>query len=144
MKIYNLKGKLIFEGNNLSNANLSDANLRDANLSDANLRDANLSDANLSNANLSDANLSNANLSNANLSDANLSIAKTGYRFIQTACIGSSKRMTTYCFEMDKIWCGCFVGNLREFEAKVKLTHKDNKQFLEEYLGFIKYIKSLI
>jgi hypothetical protein len=39
--------------------------------------------------------------------------------------------------------CGCFTGTLKEFEAKCKKTHKDNKQYLAEYLGFIKYIKSL-
>ena len=30
-----------------------------------------------------------------------------------------------------------------EFEKKVKETHKDNKQYLAEYLGFIQYLKSL-
>jgi hypothetical protein len=51
--------------------------------------------------------------------------------------------MTTYCFDDDIIWCGCFKGNLEEFEAQVKETHKDNEQYLKEYLGFINYIKSL-
>jgi len=51
--------------------------------------------------------------------------------------------MTTYCFDDDKIWCGCFTGTLAELEAKVKETHKDNKQYLSEYMGFINYIKSL-
>jgi hypothetical protein len=51
--------------------------------------------------------------------------------------------MTTYCFDEDVIFCGCFKGNLAEFENQVKITHKDNKQFLAEYLGFIEYIKNL-
>jgi len=51
--------------------------------------------------------------------------------------------MTTYCFEDDIIWCGCFKGNLEEFEAKCKITHASNEQYLKEYLGFINYLKSL-
>jgi hypothetical protein len=114
-----------------------------ANLSYANLRYANLSSANLSGVDLSFANLRYANLSFANLRYANLSSANLDKRYIQVACIGSAKRMTTYCFDDDIIWCGCFKGNLEEFEAQVKETHKDNEQYLKEYLGFINYIKSL-
>ena len=51
--------------------------------------------------------------------------------------------MTTYCFDDDIIWCGCFKGNLEEFEAKCRKTHASNEQYLKEYLGFINYIKSL-
>ena len=94
-------------------------------------------------ANLSLANLRWANLSSANLSWANLSSAKTDKRYIQIACIGSRKDITTYCFEDDKITCGCFSGTLAEFQAKVKATHKDNKQYLAEYKGFIEYLKPL-
>ena len=68
----------------------------------------------------------------------------TGKRYIQIGCIGSSKRVTTYCFEDDQITCGCFTGTLKEFETQCNKTHKDNKQYLNEYLGAIKYIKSLI
>ena len=51
--------------------------------------------------------------------------------------------MTTYCFEDDKIWCGCFTGTLEEFENAVESTHKQNVQYLKEYRGFIAYLKSL-
>ena len=51
--------------------------------------------------------------------------------------------MTTYCFEEDKIWCGCFIGTLEEFEMKVNETHRNNDKYLNEYIGFINYIKSL-
>jgi len=127
----------------LRSADLSSANLRYANLRSANLRYANLSSANLSSANLRYADLSSANLSSANLSSADLSSAKTDKRYIQVSCIGSSKRMTTYCFDDGQVICGCFTGTLKEFEKKCKKTHKDNKQYLSEYLGFIKYVKSL-
>ena len=135
-------------GANLSYANLSDANLRfadliGANLSGADLIGANLSDADLRNANLRDADLRNANLRDANLRSANLSDAKTDKRYIQISCIGSAKRMTTYCFDDDIIWCGCFKGTLESFEQKVKETHSDNEQYLKEYLGFINYLKDL-
>jgi hypothetical protein len=80
----------------------------------------------------------------ANLSYAYLSDADLDKRYISISCLGSSKRMTTYCFEDDFIWCGCFTGNLKEFENEVNKTHKDNEQYLKEYLGFINYIKGLI
>ena len=102
------------------------------------------SSADLSSANLRYANLRSADLRYADLRYAYLSNAKTDKRYIQIGCIGSSKRMTTYCFEDDQITCGCFTGTLKEFEAECKKTHKDNKQYLNEYLGAIKYIKSLI
>jgi len=36
------------------------------------------------------------------------------------------------------------MGNLQEFEAKVKETHANNEQYLKEYLNFITYLKSLM
>jgi len=128
---------------NLRYANLRYANLRYADLSYADLSYANLSSADLSSADLSSANLSSADLSSADLSYANLSSANLDKRYIQIACIGSRKGMTTYCFEDDFIWCGCFKGSLNEFEAQVSLTHGKNEVYLKEYLGFINYLKSL-
>ena len=87
--------------------------------------------------------MSYADLSYADLSSADLSSANLDKRYIQISCIGSNKRMTTYCFEDDKIWCGCFTGTLQEFETKVKEIHENNPQYLKEYSGFIKYLKSL-
>jgi Pentapeptide repeats (8 copies) len=127
----------------LSSANLSYANLSYADLRSADLSSANLRYADLSYADLSSANLSYADLRSADLSSADLRYATTNKRYIQVACIGSNKRMTTYCFEDDFIWCGCFKGSLQEFEDKVNETHKDNEQYLKEYIGFINYLKSL-
>ena len=131
-----------------SYANLSYANLRGANLSGADLSGADLSGANLRGADLSGADLRGANLRGANLSDADLSGAdlrgaNLDKRYVQISCIGSRKGMTTYCFEDERVWCGCFKGTLKEFEAKVKKTHEHNPQFLDEYLGFINYLKFL-
>ena len=133
-------------GKGKSSADLSSADLRSANLRSADLRYADLSSANLRSANLSYANLRSANLSSANLRSANLRSADLRYadldkKYISVSCIGSSKRMTTYCFEDDIIWCGCFKGNLKEFEDNVNKTHKNNPQHLKEYLGAINYFK---
>jgi len=127
----------------LSSADLSSADLRSADLSSANLSSADLRSANLSSADLRYADLRYADLSSANLRSANLSSAETDKRYIQISCIGSQKRMTTYCFEDDKIWCGCFTGTLEDFEKQVQKTHKDNENHLKEYIGFINYLKSL-
>jgi hypothetical protein len=128
----------------LSYANLSSADLRYANLRYANLRAANLRSANLRYANLSYADLRYADLRSADLSSADLSSANLNKRYIQISCIGSEKRMTTYCFEDDIIWCGCFKGTLKEFEKKCKETYPDKThKHHKEYIGAIKYIKSL-
>ena len=37
---------------------------------------------------------------------ANLSYADLDKRYIQISCVGSVKRITTYCFEDGTIWCG--------------------------------------
>jgi len=114
-----------------------------ADLSGADLSGAYLSRANLSRADLSRADLSGADLSGADLSGADLSGANLDKKYISVSCIGSSKRMTTYCFEDDIIWCGCFKGTLVQFETQVNETHENNEQYLKEYLGFINYLKSL-
>ena len=104
---------------------------------------ADLSSADLHSADLRSADLRSADLSSADLRHADLSYAKTDNRYIQISCIGSEKRMTTYCFEDDLIICGCFTGTLKEFEKKVKYTYSNKKQWLAEYLGFITYLKNL-
>ena len=124
-------------------ANLSYADLRYADLSSADLSYADLRYADLRYADLRYADLSSANLSSANLSSANLSSANLSKRYIQISCIGSAKRMTTYCFDDDVIWCGCFKGTLDEFEKQVNETHENEEQYLKEYLGFINYLRSL-
>jgi len=126
-----------------ASADLSYANLRSADLSYADLSSADLSYANLRSADLSYANLRSADLSSADLSSADLSYADLDKRYIQIACIGSRKGMTTYCFEDDIIWCGCYKGSLDQFEAEVNRTHANNEKYRKEYIGFINYIKAL-
>ena len=128
---------------NLRSADLSSANLSYADLSYADLRSADLSYANLRSADLSYADLSSANLRSADLSSADLSSAKTDHRFISVSGIGSLKRMTIYDLTDDKIFCGCFIGTLEEFEKQVQKTHAEKQQYLAEYMGFIQYVRGL-
>ena len=90
------------------------------------------------------ADLRNSDLSRSDLSGAILSRAISDNRYVQIGCIGSAKRITTYCFEEDVVWCGCFKGTLLEFESEVNETHAKNPKYLKEYLGAIAYIKSLM
>ena len=79
----------------------------------------------------------------ASLNGASLEGASLDKRYISVARIGKRKDIATYCFEDDIIWCGCWIGNLEDFEKRVKETHANNEQYLKEYLGFIEYLKSL-
>ena len=131
IQIKSVFGRIIFEyetENNTLKKTVEKAVERSADLSSADLRSADLSSANLSSADLSSADLSSANLDK---------------RYIQVSCIGSVKRNTTYCFDDDIIWCGCFKGTLDEFEFRVNKRHKNNHQYLKEYLGFVNYLKNL-
>ena len=146
IEIKSISGKVLFEydcEDNTIRKTLEQAIKNSADLRFADLRSTDLSSADLSSADLRFANLSSADLSSAKLRSANLSYAKLDKRYIQVTRIGSAKRITTYCFDDDIIWCGCFTGGLEQFEAQVNETHKGNEQYLKEYLGFINYIKSL-
>ena len=111
-------------------ANLCNANLCDANLCNANLRNANLCNANLRNANLRDANLCNANLRDANLRDANLcgAILRGAKNILAVGPIGSRLDITYAVKYRDRIMikCGCFWGDLEQWQAQCRATHGDN------------------
>jgi len=143
----------------LTGTNLSSTDLRSTNLSSTDLRSTNLSGADLRNADLSGtdlrktdfryADLRNTNLRNANLigtdfSSANLIRVNLSQKFLQITGIGSEKRTTTYLFEYNIVFCGCFKGTLAQFEEQVMKTHSENPKYLKEYLGAIAYIKSLM
>jgi len=129
---------------NLRYADLRSANLRYAGLRSADLRFADLRSANLDSADLRYADLRYADLRSANLRYADLRSADLDNNYISISRIGSSKRMTTYSFSEDKIWCGCFTGNLKEFKDNVLKDYpdKDNIHHIE-YIEFIKYLKKL-
>ena len=154
MTILNISGGVLYSDDSdelkttVINANLRGADLRGADLSRADLSRAILSGANLRAANISGANLSGADLSGADLSRAILSRAILfgailPSKYLAVSQIGSRKDQTLYSFQENKIWCGCFTGTLEEFKAKVVKTHRENPQYLKEYLGFIEYIEKL-
>ena len=120
----NLHGANLY-GANLCGAKLCDANLRDANLYDANLRDANLYGAKLCDANLRGANLCDANLCDANLYGAKLYGAKN---ILAVGPIGSRLDITYAVKYRDRIMikCGCFWGDLEQWQAQCRATHGDN------------------
>ena len=115
----------ILRGANLCGAILRGATLRGANLCGANLCDANLCNANLRGANLRDANLCDANLCDANLCDANLCGAKN---ILAVGPIGSRLDITYAVKYRDRIMikCGCFWGDLEQWQAQCRATHGDN------------------
>ena len=140
--------KAVQENTDLRHADLRFVDLRFVDLCHADLRFVDLRFSNLCHADLRHADLRHADLRHADLRFAdlrfsNLISADLDKRYIQIGGIGSSKRVTTYCFDDDEIICGCFKGTLKQFEDQVKETHKNNEQYLKEYLGAIKYIKSI-
>jgi acyl-[acyl carrier protein]--UDP-N-acetylglucosamine O-acyltransferase len=56
---------------------------------------------------------------------------------------GSSNRTTTFFKTKTKeifVSCGCFLGNLTDFELRVKSTHGDNKH-AREYLAILGVVR---
>ena len=117
-------------GANLRGANLYDANLRGANLYDANLRGANLRNADLRDADLYGADLYGANLYDANLRDADLCGADLcgAKNILAVGPIGSRLDITYAVKHRDRIMikCGCFWGDLEQWQAQCRVTHGDN------------------
>lgn len=76
--------------------------------------------ANLCNANLCDANLCNANLRGANLCGAKniLAVGPIGSRLDITYAVKYRDRIM--------IKCGCFWGDLEQWQAQCRATHGDN------------------
>ena len=105
---------------------------------------ADLSWSNLIGSDLSWSDLRGSNLSGSNLIGSDLSWSKTDKHYIQVSCIGSRKGMTTYCYDDDKIWCGCWQGTLKDFAGRVKKTYPNKKSiYRREYEGFIKFIRAV-
>ena len=68
---------------------------------------------------------------------------KTNNDYITVTGFGSANRTTTFFRTSDNnifVKCGCFSGNLAEFEEKVKETHKDTK-YAKEYLAMVQAVK---
>ena len=63
-----------------------------------------------------------------------------------TPKIGSRKDNTTIYWTDDNVQvvCGCFRGNVDEWEAKIKETHKYNEKHLKDYLEQVENIKKIM
>ena len=99
-----------------------------------------LSGAYLSRANLYGADLSRANLYGADLSRANLS----GADLVTVGWIGSRRAYTTYNAAKDEVQCGCFVGTMKDFKARVKKTYKTGTTHRLEYDAAIEFMKAVV
>lgn len=65
---------------------------------------------------------------------------------IYSNLIGSRKSTTQVYWIEDNIQvvCGCFIGDLNDFENKVKQTHINSPKYLEDYLNFINKVRNYI
>lgn len=135
--------KAIFSNANMYCTKCRETDFRYADFRGATFAHSVLIDSNLYNAIFRNTNLSKTCINYSNLRGADLSGAITDKRYIQVSCIGSRKGLTTYCFEDDLIWCGCFFGDLEKFEKTVKRVHGNNPQYLQEYMWFIDGIKKM-
>lgn len=64
--------------------------------------------------------------------------------FLYEKGLGSHNRPASFFKCKDghiRVLCGCFSGNLDEFENKVKKKH-GNSKYAKEYLGFIEVVKT--
>jgi hypothetical protein len=130
----NLRGANLYDAN-LRGANLRNADLRDADLYGADLRGTDLYGANLYGANLRNADLRDADLYGANLYDANLRVADLcgadlygAKNILAVGPIGSRLDITYAVKHRDRIMikCGCFWGDLEQWQAQCRATHGDN------------------
>lgn len=76
-----------------------------------------------------------ANLIGANLIGANLG----GKRIVSVSGIGSSRRLTNYDCDNDRVWCGCFTGTLAQFAKKIEETHKKSPRHLADYRAAVAF-----
>jgi len=149
MKIYDLRGYLIFEDEELQDlqhadlrgVDLEGANLYGANLEGADLRGANLDKANLRLANLRYANLEGAYLYGTDLEGANLEDLK-GKRILTFSVPG--KQFAYYCDDYIKI--GGTKASIAQWLCNYKAICKRwdlSKEEIELYGDFIKMCAKL-
>ena len=116
----------------LTKAIISFSNLENIDLYGANLDSSYLRCVDFKNAILKNANLDNAHLENCNLEDVNLSQANTrcieGLEVYSIDNIGTFAGKVTYLPEQDKVFAGCWKGNLEEFLEKGLEMNKDNEK----------------
>ncbi|UGL60806.1 pentapeptide repeat-containing protein [Staphylococcus phage vB_SauM-HM01] len=117
----------------LCDLDLNDVDLREATLIGADLSYVDLTEADLRYADLSCAKLIEVNLTEDTLIGANLSQASLqgirGLEMYSIDNIGSFKGKVTYLPKYNKVFVGCWEGNLEEFLKKgLEMNEGDNKE----------------
>lgn len=124
--------KAVISFSNLENIYLNSVNFKNTTLYGSNLDSAYLRCVNLKNASLKRANLDNVVLENCNLKDVNLSQANTrcieGLEVYSIDNVGSFKGKVTYIPSIDKVFAGCWEGNLEEFLEKGLMMNEDDEK----------------
>lgn len=142
--------RAILNGVDLREADLSEANLRRADLRRADLRGADLCGAALGRADLREANLRKVELNGADLREVDLYKASL-YRvdlfgaknILAFGPIGSRLDITYAVKYTDGIMikCGCFWGDLEQWQAQCRATHGDNSH-AAAYAAAANFIKA--
>ena len=123
----------------LDGASLDGASLDGASLVGARLVGARLVGASLVGASLVGARLVGASLVGASLVGARLDGAKGYYGHVYIGPIGSRNGMLQVVRQKDGtdiVGAGCWSGSVKDFKARVKATHKDNRH-AKDYMAAI-------
>ena len=136
----NLHIKIDFRGSNFNYSNFRGSNFRGSDFRGSDFSDSNFSDSNFSDSDFRGSDLSEINMSNCILHKNTL--------FLDFAGIGSEKRRTIILFKKGyhtaKVFCGCFKGNLREFEKQIRETYETTDLKHKQYMIMLKAIKEQI
>ena len=89
--------------------------------------------------------LAGANLAGANLAGAYLAGHKVIAAPLSIGPIGSRQWYTLFwpCEDGILVACGCFLGSLDEFTARVRSTHRDNEHG-RNYLAAVELAKTML
>lgn len=135
INFYNLKIKM-----NLKHFNFSGSDFRGSYFSGSNFSGSNFSGSDFRDSNFRDSNFSGSYFRRSNFSDSDFSHVK-GIKVISICGIGSEKRKTLYFWKMDKIFCGCFSGTLKQFKIQISETYKEDDFYYKQYQIAVEYFE---
>ena len=89
---------------------------------------------------LTGADLRGADLIDAVLRGAVLTGAVLDVAVFAVSRIGSVNRLTNYCPQFDRVWCGCFTGTFDQWKAQIRETYPDEtSKFRRQYEAAIAF-----
>jgi hypothetical protein len=103
----------------------------------------NLKHFNFSGSNFRRSYFIGSNFSGSNFSGFDFSYTK-GLNIIFVCGIGSMKRKTSYFWKMDKIFCGCFSGTLKQFKRQISETYKKDNLYYKQYQLSVEYFEKQV